>query len=139
MELLPNNSTKSKTSPALAGDVLLHIATRYDVIFGRIMLIVGDIKNCFLQKPHHKTCSFYFLLVPFFIIHLPSFFVNARQNSKLFTIRLSFICHNLHVLKIKIAFYFFCLFCQTAMQTKLSQFGPFYDIMKYPPTELLPI
>ena len=34
----------------LAGDVLLHIATRYDVIFGRIMLIVGDIKNCFFAK-----------------------------------------------------------------------------------------
>lgn len=136
---LLNNSTKSKTSPANAGDVLLHIATRYDVIFGRIMLIVGDIKNYFLQKSHHKTCSFYFKLVPFFIIHLPSFFVNARQNSKLFTIRLSFVCHNLHVLKIKIAFYFFCLFCQTAMQTKLSQFYSFCGIMRYPPTELLPI
>lgn len=47
---LLNNSTKSKTSPANAGDVLLHIATRYDVIFGRIMLIVGDIKNCFFAK-----------------------------------------------------------------------------------------
>lgn len=136
---LLNNSTKSKTSPALAGDVLLHIATRYDVIFGRIMLIVGDIKNCFLQKLHHKTCSFCFYLVPFFIIHLPSFFVNVRQNSKLFTIRLSFICHNLHVLKIKIAFYFFYLFCQTATQTKLSQFYSFCGIIRYPPTELLPI
>lgn len=36
--------------PSNAGDVLLHIATRYDVIFGRIMLIVGDIKNCFFAK-----------------------------------------------------------------------------------------
>lgn len=60
MEPLLNNSTKSKTSPANAGDVLLHIATRYDVIFGRIMLIVGDIKNYILQKSHHKTCSFSF-------------------------------------------------------------------------------
>ena len=67
MELLPNNSTKSKTSPALAGDVLLHIATRYDVIFGRIMLIVGDIKNHFCKKRIIKLAVFIFNLCRFLL------------------------------------------------------------------------